>query len=195
MVTEERAESHDAAGTAARFFLVDPLDGTREFIGRNGEFTVNIALIEDGVPTLGVVYAPAVDRLFYTRARDHAVEEPAPHDPAACRPLSVSSADNTALRVVASRSHRDSATDDYIGRYRVTEFHSAGSSLKFCLIAPEKLIFIPASAAPWNGTRPRDTRFCRRPAARWTGSMAVPCTMANPDWTTRISSPIRPASP
>ena len=135
VVTEERAESHGAAGTADRFFLVDPLDGTREFIGRNGEFTVNIALIENGVPALGVVYAPAVDRLFYTRTRDHAVEEPAPHDPNACRPLSVSSADNTALRVVASRSHRDPATDDYIGRYRVTEFHSAGSSLKFCLIA------------------------------------------------------------
>jgi len=135
VVTEERMESHGAAGTAERFFLVDPLDGTREFISRNGEFTVNIALIENGVPTLGVVYAPAVDRLFYTRARDHAVEEPAPHDPNACRALSVSSADNAALRVVASRSHRDPATDDYIGRYEVTEFHSAGSSLKFCLIA------------------------------------------------------------
>ncbi|MGI9415199.1 MAG: 3'(2'),5'-bisphosphate nucleotidase CysQ [Hyphomicrobiales bacterium] len=134
VVTEERAESHGMA-TSDRFFLVDPLDGTREFISRNGEFTVNIALIENGAPMLGVVYAPAVDRLFYTRGPGDAVEEPAPHDPGACRALSVSSADNTALRVVASRSHRDPATDDYIGRYAVTEFHSAGSSLKFCLIA------------------------------------------------------------
>ena len=65
VVTEERAESH-ARANAARFFLVDPLDGTREFISRNGEFTVNIALIENRTPTLGVVFAPAADRLFYT---------------------------------------------------------------------------------------------------------------------------------
>jgi len=134
VVTEARAASHDAAD-AARFFLVDPLDGTREFISRNGEFTVNIALIENGAPMLGVVYAPAVDRLFYTRGPRDAVEEPAPHDPGTCRALTVSSADNAALRVVASRSHRDPATDAYIGRYRVSAFHSAGPSLKFCLIA------------------------------------------------------------
>ena len=132
VVTEERAQSHGNA--AERFFLVDPLDGTREFISKNGEFTVNIALIEDGKPTLGVVYAPAVDRLFYTSPNGGAVEEPAPHD-GTCSSLAVSDADNGALRVVASRSHRDPVTDDYIGRYAVTEFHSAGSSLKFCLVA------------------------------------------------------------
>ena len=65
-VTEEAADSHDQTGLN-RFFLVDPLDGTKEFIQRRGEFTVNIALIEDGVPVRGVVYAPAIGRLFATR--------------------------------------------------------------------------------------------------------------------------------
>ncbi len=137
VVTEERAASH-AAASGDRFFLVDPLDGTREFISRNGEFTVNIALIENGAPTLGVVYAPAADRLFYTRADGTATEESGPRGdvmPSDCRAVSVRTADNAALRVVASRSHRDQATDDYIGRYSVETFCSAGSSLKFCLIA------------------------------------------------------------
>lgn len=137
VVTEERTASHKAAG-GDRFFLVDPLDGTREFVSRNGEFTVNIALIENGAPTLGVVYAPAVDRLFYTRADGTAAEEPHPHGNGQvddCRAVTVRTADNAALRVVASRSHRDQATDDYIGRYSVDTFCSAGSSLKFCLIA------------------------------------------------------------
>ncbi len=138
VVTEERAQSHSEASVVGRFFLVDPLDGTREFVSRNGEFTVNIALIEDGRPVLGVVYAPAAGRLFYTSPDGSAVEEPAPLDSGnthAGHPVSVRCADNAALCVVASRSHRDQATDDYIANYAVEAFHSAGSSLKFCLIA------------------------------------------------------------
>ena len=137
VVTEERTATHGVA-TQDRFFLVDPLDGTAEFVSRNGEFTVNIALIERGEPVLGVVYAPAADRLFYTLVDGTAAEEPEPGgngEAAACRVVTVSVADNEALRVVASRSHRDPATDDYIARYQVDAFHSAGSSLKFCLIA------------------------------------------------------------
>lgn len=135
VVTEERDESHDAARDAPCFFLVDPLDGTREFVSRNGEFTVNIALIENRTPSLGVVLAPAVDRLFYTLADGTAVEETPPYDGRSRRAIQVAVADNSALRVVASRSHRDQATDDYIQDYAVSAFHSAGSSLKFCLIA------------------------------------------------------------
>jgi 3'(2'), 5'-bisphosphate nucleotidase len=135
-VTEEQAATH---GLSARtFFLVDPLDGTREFVQRRGDFTVNVALIEDGVPTRGVVYAPAIGRLFYTDAAGAAVEETGPCDratPGPTRPLSVSSPDPAALVVVASKSHRDQATDDYISGYAVAEFRSAGSSLKFCLVA------------------------------------------------------------
>lgn len=136
IVTEERAASHDA-GSNPRFFLVDPLDGTKEFIKRGGDFTVNIALIENGAPTAGVVYAPAKGRLFQTLEAGGAVSEtdPSGDEPGAQTPLKVTAPDNSALTVVASASHRDQATDDYIARYSVSAFRPAGSSLKFCLLA------------------------------------------------------------
>ncbi len=136
VVTEEQAASH--AKGADRFIIVDPLDGTKEFVQRRGDFTVNIAYVEDGVPLRGVVYAPAKGRLFYTDAEGRTVEEEGPFDIAAAgstRPLSVSTPDNAALMVVASKSHRDAATDAYIGKYGVRDMTSAGSSLKFCLVA------------------------------------------------------------
>jgi 3'(2'), 5'-bisphosphate nucleotidase len=136
VVTEERRASHDVA--AEVFFLIDPLDGTKEFVNRRGDFTVNVALVEHGVPTRGVVYAPAQGRLFYTAAGGGAVEETAPFDPAAAgevRRLHVRRPSPEALLVVASKSHRDKATDDYIAQYPVADFRSAGSSLKFCLLA------------------------------------------------------------
>lgn len=135
LITEEQAASH--AQTARTFFIVDPLDGTKEFVQRRGDFTVNIAFVQDGSPTHGVVYAPARGRLFYTTADGHAVEETGPFGPipGPLTPLRVSSPDNAALMVVASKSHRDQATDDYIARYGVRDMTSAGSSLKFCLVA------------------------------------------------------------
>lgn len=134
-VTEEQAASHGTV--AACFFLVDPLDGTKEFIRRRGDFTVNIALIEDGVPTRGVVYAPARGRLFYTGADGRALEETGEHGAEAgpLVPLRVSTPDPSALVVVASKSHRDAATDAYLARYPVADLRAAGSSLKFCLVA------------------------------------------------------------
>lgn len=136
LVTEEQADTHDTTGDT--FLIVDPLDGTKEFIHRRGDFTVNIALVEGGVPTRGIVYAPAKGRLFYTDAAGRSVEETG--DLAADRvgptaAISVSGADNAGLMVVASKSHRDQATDDYISRYAVKDMKSAGSSLKFCLVA------------------------------------------------------------
>lgn len=136
LITEEQSASHDLrAGT---FLIVDPLDGTKEFINRRGDFTVNIALIEEGIPTRGVVYAPARSRMFFTRADGSAVEEAGPFDAAQVgdlREIRVSKPDNSALMVVASKSHRDQATEDYIAKYAVKDMTSAGSSLKFCLIA------------------------------------------------------------
>ena len=135
VITEERAASH--RHHADRFIIVDPLDGTKEFIQRRGDFTVNIALVENGHPVRGVVYAPARKRLFYTRADGCSVEEIGPFSgqKGELRTLSVSVPDNDALRVVASKSHRDEATDAYIAKYKVADLKSAGSSLKFCLIA------------------------------------------------------------
>lgn len=136
LVTEEQATSHGV--TADTFLIVDPLDGTKEFINRRGDFTVNIAYVETGVPTRGVVYAPAKGRMFYTLADGSSVEEEGPFAKdmsGTLRPVRVSQPDNAALMVVASKSHRDQATDDYIGKYAVKDMTSAGSSLKFCLVA------------------------------------------------------------
>jgi len=135
-VTEEQAASHSRS--ADSFFIVDPLDGTKEFVHRRGDFTVNIAFVENGTPVRGVVYAPAKGRLFFTQADGTTVEETGAFDKeriGATAPLSVSTPDNSALMVVASKSHRDQATDDYIAKYGVRDMTSAGSSLKFCLVA------------------------------------------------------------
>ena len=136
LVTEEQSESHSAKGDT--FLIVDPLDGTKEFIHRRGDFTVNIAYVENGMPTRGVVYAPAKKRMFYTRADGQSIEETGPLHPDVIGQqnlIAVSKPDNKALYVVASKSHRDQATDDYINKYQVRDMKSAGSSLKFCLIA------------------------------------------------------------
>jgi 3'(2'), 5'-bisphosphate nucleotidase len=99
---------------------------------------VNIAYVEAGVPLRGVVYAPAKGRLFYTQADGRSVEETGAMEKdrvGPVTPLRVSTPDNGALMVVASKSHRDQATDDYIAHYAVKDMTSAGSSLKFCLVA------------------------------------------------------------
>ncbi len=136
LITEEQSDSHSEK--ADSFIIVDPLDGTKEFIKRRGDFTVNIAYVENGTPIRGVVYAPAKGRLFYTDASGVTVEETGDFPKEAAgptTPISVSSPDNASLMVVASKSHRDQATDDYINKYNVKDSKSAGSSLKFCLVA------------------------------------------------------------
>lgn len=136
LVTEEQAATHRAQGDT--FLIVDPLDGTKEFIHRRGDFTVNIALVEGGVPTRGVVYAPAKGRMFLTRPDGTSAEEQGALDRdtiGTLNSISVADADNNALMVVASKSHRDQATDDYVSKYAVRDMTSAGSSLKFCLVA------------------------------------------------------------
>jgi len=136
LVTEEQSASHSVQ--ASTFLIVDPLDGTKEFINRRGDFTVNIAYVENGVPTRGVVYAPAKSRLFYTDASGRTLEEQGPFSADAAgetAPISVKDADNDALLVVASKSHRSPELEDYIGKYAVADSKAAGSSLKFCLIA------------------------------------------------------------
>lgn len=136
LVTEEQAGTHGQS--VSTFLIVDPLDGTKEFVQRRGDFTVNIAYVENGVPVRGVVFAPAQGRLFYTNAVGTSVEETGDLDKdkvGITQPIQVSKPDNAALMVVASKSHRDQATDDYIARYTVRDMTSAGSSLKFCLVA------------------------------------------------------------
>ena len=132
VVAEEAVAAGQVPAVAARFWLVDPLDGTKEFISRNGEFTVNIALIEHGEPVLGAVYAPALDRLFAGAVGSGAfVEEDGQR-----RSITVRTPPSRGLTVVASRSHNDaSALDAFLAGRPVAELRSAGSSLKLCLVA------------------------------------------------------------
>jgi 3'(2'), 5'-bisphosphate nucleotidase len=115
------------------FWLVDPLDGTKEFLKRNGEFTVNIALMEEGRPILGVVYAPAMDRMFYA-ARGAGAWKAEGGSVAAIR---IGRAAHGRTRVVTSRSHAslEDNLDDFTGGDQECDFVTMGSSLKFCLVA------------------------------------------------------------
>ena len=133
VVAEEAVAAGGAPAVGRRFWLVDPLDGTREFISSNGEFTVNVALIEDGRPVLGVVLAPAIGRLFAGVAGHGAWIEQAgePRRAIRCRPEPAEG-----LTVVASRSHGDAAAlDAFLAGKRVARLAQAGSSLKLCLLA------------------------------------------------------------
>mgnify|MGYP005724766561 FL=1 len=144
IVTEEQAETHNEQ--ASTFFIVDPLDGTKEFIHRRGEFTVNIAYVVDGHPLMGVVYAPAKGRLFYTDKEGKSIEELGTHnidEVGDIKYISVSIPNSDGLIVVASKSHRDQALEDYIAKYTVLNSLAAGSSLKFCLIATGEADFYP----------------------------------------------------
>jgi 3'(2'), 5'-bisphosphate nucleotidase len=140
VISEEQAAAGLAPDVAETFFLVDPLDGTKEFISRNGEFTVNIALIHNGQPKFGVVYAPALGEYFYgevglgaaTRMNDGPWQE-----------ILVRAPSDDGLCVVASRSHRDEATEQYLKKLNVKDFTAAGSSLKFCRVAQGKADLYP----------------------------------------------------
>jgi 3'(2'), 5'-bisphosphate nucleotidase len=115
-----------------RYWLVDPLDGTKEFLSRNGEFTVNIALIDHGCPVLGVVHVPVSGDSYWG-----AVGVPAAKCSAAGAVNAIRTASQIAApaRVVGSRSHRGASLDRFLGRLGSHEFVSMGSSLKFCLVA------------------------------------------------------------
>lgn len=132
VVAEEMAARGQADAIASSFWLVDPLDGTREFINRNGEFTVNVALIRDGRPLLGVVGAPAIGRLFAGVVGQGAWVD----DANGRRAIQVRPVPAEGLTVVASRSHGDAAAlDRFLAGRVVARLVNAGSSLKLCLIA------------------------------------------------------------
>ncbi len=139
VVAEESAAAGKIPAVGNVFFLVDPLDGTKEFITRNGEFTVNIARIENGKPIAGIVMAPAIGKIWCGAAKFGAakatydVNDPAPA--LSWTKCCVRSVPETGLTVVASRSHRDQQTENYLKSISVASIKSTGSSLKFCLLA------------------------------------------------------------
>lgn len=116
-----------------RFWLVDPLDGTKEFLKRNGEFTVNIALMEANHPVLGVVYAPAIDTMYYAARGEGAWKAKGGQVEA----IRIGRAATGRTRVVTSRSHAslEENLDRYTGGDKDCDFVTMGSSLKFCLVA------------------------------------------------------------
>jgi len=132
VVGEEAASAGDIPDVSSRFWLVDPIDGTKEFINRNGEFTVNIALVDQGVPVLGLVLAPALDTLYAGGAGLGAwVEVGGQRRAIHARPVPVDG-----LTVVGSRHHgNDTAVDAFLAGRKVAAHRMVGSSLKLCLLA------------------------------------------------------------
>ena len=137
---ESKAIPFETRRTWQRYWLIDPLDGTKEFIKRNGEFTVNIALIEDQQPTLGVIYAPVIDRLYYGEVGTGAWKS---EDGGELKPISVVKPRRTPAQVAGSRSHAGESLQKYLANLGEHELVSMGSSLKFCLVAEGKADLYP----------------------------------------------------
>jgi len=127
-----------------RFWLVDPLDGTKEFIKRNGEFTVNVALVENGSPILGVVYAPILDEMYWAVKGEGAFLE---KNGSSCKLSSLAfEKSDEGLGMVCSRSHLNTETKEFIDQYKNPELVSKGSSLKFLMIANQQAHVYPRIA-------------------------------------------------
>lgn len=132
-LAEESVSAGRIPELSGRYFVIDPLDGTKEFLNRNGEFTVNIALVDDHHPVMGVVYAPAINQLFTggpDGAREFAVAESKPVDG---KPIHAHGA--TTMHIVGSRSHGREHMDELCHALGVEGDVTVGSSLKFCLVA------------------------------------------------------------
>jgi 3''(2''),5''-bisphosphate nucleotidase, bacterial len=138
VVAEESFDVSAHTAAPARFLLVDPLDGTREFITGSHEFTVNIALIEDGRPVAGCVYAPALSQIYLAGTEafraDVAPGEALPAG-ASIQKLTTALYPSAGLRAMASRSHLDAESEALLKKLPVQSWKAAGSSLKFCMIA------------------------------------------------------------
>ena len=138
VIAEEQCAARGIPVAPDEFILVDPLDGTREFVGRNGEFTVNIAFVSHGEPLAGAIFAPALGRLWLggESAQAMAARPGAPLPPAGeRRMIATRPARRDALVALASRSHGDVETANFLDASHVAECRQAGSSLKFCRLA------------------------------------------------------------
>ena len=132
IVAEESVTTEQYAESPSEFWLVDPLDGTKEFIKRNGDFTVNIALIQRGKPVIGVVHPPAQGTAYIGVNRERALFE---DQCGQRREIKVRSVNLDHPIIVVSRSHRSAATDEYLSHFKSYEEIPRGSSLKLCAVA------------------------------------------------------------
>ncbi|NAW34699.1 3'(2'),5'-bisphosphate nucleotidase CysQ [Halomonas alimentaria] len=142
VLSEEDAEGFEGADANGRYWLVDPLDGTKEFIKRNGEFTVNIALIENGKPVLGVVVAPALEVSYLAAQGVGAFKVDAKGERTPIR-VAGKPAEGTTWRVVGSRSHPSPDLAEWLEKLGSHDMVPMGSSLKLCLIAEGKADVYP----------------------------------------------------
>ncbi len=141
ILSEESANiPYSLRQTWERYWLIDPLDGTKEFVKRNGEFTVNIALIENGRPILGVIYVP-VSKITYYGSRDNGAFKKLPDSTA--ESISVARKHGSPIRVAGSRSHGGESLKRYLENLGEYEIISMGSSLKSCLVAEGKADIYP----------------------------------------------------
>ncbi len=127
------------------FWLIDPLDGTKEFLKRNGEFTINLALVQKDKPVAGIVYAPALGRMYYG-AKEEGAYLWNEHDEVSQLKATTFYMTDEGLRLVASRSHRNEETEQFINQFKSPELVSMGSSLKFMLVAEGKADIYPRIA-------------------------------------------------
>lgn len=141
VIAEESVAAGRVPEIAEKFFLVDPLDGTKAFINQSPEFTINIGLVEHNEPVFGIIYAPAMGSFFATLGPGHAVEAQLDPDAQASfgdlelTPLATRAPDDDGLIAFASRSHAGQSTEEFLQRLTIKEKRKASSSLKFGLIA------------------------------------------------------------
>ena len=152
VVSEEGAKQ-----ASEEFWLVDPLDGTKEFISGSSEFTVNIALVSNGAVVFGVVHVPASGTTYWggksfgAKKIEHGV----------ARDIRVTAGNKSRMRIAVSRSHLDDSTVAYLSKFENHELIPSGSSLKLCLVAEGSADIYPALAEPWSGTSGQGRQFLR----------------------------------
>ena len=159
IISEENAQvKYDIRKNWSTCWIVDPLDGTKEFIKRNGEFTVNIALVENGIPILGVIYVPVLRKLYYADVlKKETYILDVPEDDFSfekilktAKKITYQENNGNRIRIVGSRSHMNNETLNFINslkeKYDQVEIVSKGSSLKFCLVAENKADIYPRFA-------------------------------------------------
>ena len=142
MSEENKQTEYNKRKDRELYWCIDPIDGTKEFIKKNGEFTVNIALIQRGTPVLGVVYAPAIDEIYIAKKGDGAFKN------GERLPLRVNETPEKKLKVVASKSHLSKETQEFIDSLQTQEVEqvSYGSSLKLCMVASGEADIYPRMA-------------------------------------------------
>ncbi len=187
VVAEEEAAAGRIAAVGSHFFLVDPVDGTKEFVKRGGEFTVNIGEIVDGEPVSGVVLAPAIGRLFVGAVGEGAFElsgdwSVGESDQIKVRAIAARVPASDGLVAVSSRSHPDAKTDELLKALPIKAKTNAGSSLKFCLVAAGEADIYPRAGQTMEWDTAAGHAVLRAAGGRVTNWDGTPFVYGKPDF-------------